>query len=422
MVPESRQETQRSAGTDRTSAAAERPAERVLAWPRSRFGDADFDPDRDQFKDVVVLPQPVFGRLFDAGTTGYVTLSTPDADESLLAYALTFGPEHEPSGDGPPDAYLRSGLRERLGIEGGDGGREVVVEPVDAADSGPLDLVRFSTKTESTRTGECRAHPDVLDRVGVDDGDEIELYNPETGGRLLATIRAERRGMSDGEISLSTRGRKLLNADFAERAGPDETSVLHARRPVRRERADSRERSLRARLRDRLLDRAVGYNEVRLRVILGLNADEGRATARVNADTMEVLAVDDGDRVVVSSQTDRTSVRCHAIDPESHLIETDEDFEADDVRDRVILLPSTARDASDAVCDDVVRVRRDTGYVAVRQIVPSLFGFLGVFVGGVEAINLVVPPGLQTWALGVALLASLSAIWLVLWPERQRCR
>lgn len=401
--------------------------ERLRIWPRSRFGSDDFSPSRDQFKDAIVLPRRVFDRLFEAAETGYVSVSTPGRSESLLVYALQFGPGADPddsdASDGElPDAYLRSGLREQLAVDEAETAPVVEVEPVPLPDSGPLDIVRFSTKTESTRPGECRANPTVLDRIEVSDGDEVELYNPETGGRLSATMRAEQRSLADGEISLSTRGRKLLQVEMADRADPDQTSTLHARRPPARAREGLPTDSPLQRVRRRLLDWLVDYHEIRLRVVLGLNADEGRSTARVNEDTMDVLAIEDGDRVVVTSRVGSTAVRCRQVDPTGHHIETDADISAEDVEDRTILLPSTARSDAGALCDDVVTVRRDTGHVAARQIVPSLFGFLGVFVGAVQSIELLVPPGWQLAAFGVAVVLSLTAVWFVLWPERQRCR
>jgi len=393
---------------------------RVRARPRREFVSTDFDPQFDKFKNAIVVPTSVFDRLFPDGVaTGYVHAAVPGGEgQPLLLYVLQFSDAHTPAERDTPAAYLRVNRQRVLGLDE-DGDREIELTPVDAADTGPLRIVRYSTLTESTRTDECRLHPDVLDGVGVDDGDAIEIYNPTTGGRILLDVTATP-DMEPGTVSLSTRARKLLQADFEERADERTTTVLHARRPIRRATVDDHGHL--RRLRDRLLDWSVGYHEARLRVNLGINVDEGRSAARINPDTMDVLGIDDGDRVVVSSPTDRTRVRVHSIEPDSHYIETDSDFGPEDVRDRTILLPATEREAADALCHDVVRVRRDTGHVAVKSVVPSLFGFLGVFVGGLQTVDLLWPPEWRVHGIVLTFLLSLSAIWFVLWPERQRCQ
>lgn len=395
----------------------------VRACPRYHFDDTDFDPSHDKFKDVIIFSQSVFDRLFDSGETGYVTIRNPETDQSVVAYALTFDSSYQTAdGDEVPNAYLRSSLRRAVGLDSDEFAPEVVVTPLDQHDSGPLDVVRFSTKLESTRTDECRAHPNVLSRVGVTDGDEVEVYNPRTGGRMTLVIRAEQRGMSDGEISLSTQCRKLLQCEFPERAGEEETTVLHVRRPVEMKQAEKIVPGFAEQIYRRALDRAVGYNTIFLRVKLGLNIDEGRGTVRVNQETAKMLAIDDGDRVIVESTYGRTEVQCRTIDSESYLIERDEDFTADDIQDRTILLPSTVREQCGVVPDDIVRVRRESAFVAARSIVPSMLGFLGILVSSLQTIELFVAPRLYVPAIGTSVLLGLVAVWLVLWPERKRCR
>ncbi len=266
----------------------------------------------------------------------------------------------------------------------------------------------------------CRLHPDDLASIGCSDGDAVELYNPDTGARFQATARAASTNMDPGQLSVSTRCRKLLDVEFPERADDEQATTLHARKPVKTV-DESDEKGLVNRFTDRLLDWAVDYHEVQLRVNIGLNADEGRSAGRVNADTMEVLAIDDGDRVQIHSKDSETTVRCRIIEPESHFIETDSDIDAADVRDRTILLPSTARERLDAVCGDIVRVRRDTRHVAIRSITPSMFAFLGVLISGLQIVDLL-SPSLQPYAILLTLILAGVAIWLMLWPERVRCR
>lgn len=390
----------------------------VRVYSRHRFSERDFTQSLDQFKDVIILSQETFRSLFDDDRpTGYVTVSTRDGDERLTVYALTFSDAHEP--DGEPDAYLRDNVKQRLSTDSED--PLVRVSPVSMPDSGPLEVVRLSTRSESTEPDVCRIHPETLASLGLADGERIELYNPDTGYRFQPTATAEP-SLDRDQISVSTRARKMLKAEFHERAGDGETESLRARRPVACHDPDRpRFRRLRRASRS-VLDRVVNYHETQLRVVIGLNADEGRGTGRVNADTMDVLAVEDGDRVRLSAKETETSVRVRQIAPDSHLIETDEDIDAADVRDRTILLPSTVREEIDAVCGDTVSIRRDTRHIAIRQITPSMFAFLGVFIGGVQTVNLVVPASLRLYGLALTLFFAVVAIWLLLWPERERCR
>ncbi|WP_135304890.1 hypothetical protein [Haloarcula amylovorans] len=373
----------------------------------------------DQFKDVLVLPTTTFTSVFGPDAeAGYASLSSPQTSEDVIVYTLPFSEGDDPPKTTVPKAYLRGSLREQVITD--DARPEVSVTAVDTADSGPLDVMRFSTKTESTQPTTCRLHPDDLASISSSDGDSVELYNPDTGARFQATARKASVNMDPGQISVSTRCRKLLNVEFPERAADGQTTTLHVRHPVRTVEG-SDEKGVRSRVMDRLLNWAVDYHEVQLRLNIGLNADEGRSAGRVNADTMDVLAINDGDRVRIQSKNTETTVRCRPIDPESHFIETDSDIDATDVRDRTILLPSTARERIDAVCGDIVRVRRDTRHVAIRSITPSMFAFLGVVIGGLEIVDLL-SPSLQPYGVVLTLFFAGVAIWLMLWPERVRCR
>ncbi|OVE84836.1 hypothetical protein [Natronolimnobius baerhuensis] len=403
---------------------------RVRVWSRRRFTPADFELSQDKFKDVLVLPPATAAQLFPAdATSGYVRVSAPESELAVPLYALSFSDTYDPvtTSSEVPDAYLRRNVRERIDRLPDADGSVLELEPVENPDSGPLTVVRFSTRTESTRDGECRVHPTALERIGATDGDDVELYTPVTGGRLRTTVRAEPE-LDPTEISLSTRSRKLLRAEIESRATGAVSRTIHLRLPTETGPTDDehgRFSGLRNRFRNgvhRVFDAAVGFHEIQLRVMLGLNADEGRNSARVNRETMRSLGIDDGDRVDLIVDGETRSVRCYELSAESHLIKTDEDIDPTDVQDRVILLPATEREAAGALCDDVVRVRRNTRHVAVRQIVPSMFGFLGVFVGGLQAINLTVSPAWYPHAIGFVLLLSIASIWVVLWPERQRCQ
>lgn len=393
---------------------------RVRACARNQFDEADFRNSLDQFKDVLVLPASTLASLFGPDrTTGYVTMSTPGGDEAVRAYALSFAPAHEHSSDGLPRAYLRDTLREQLKTDAFE--PELDIKPLDIPDVGPLDVVRLSTATESTEPNACRLHPETLSQLNCADGDTVELYNPEHGYRFSATVRSEP-ALAPDQISLSTRARKLLQVEYPERAAAAETTVLRARESVAcQEPTWSLLDPLRAAGRW-LLDVAVNYNETQLRIVIGLNADEGRGTGRVNEDTMDILAIDDGDRARIRSKETETSVLLRPIAPDSHLIDTDEDITASNVRDRTILLPSTVRQELDAICGDTVSVRRDTRHIAIHQLTVSVFAFLGALIGGLQTVDLFVPAQYQLHGFGLTLIFCLGAVWLLLWPERERCR
>ena len=162
----------------------------VQVLPRQAFTASDFRDSLDQFKDVVILSEATFDELFDDNRpTGYVELSTGDI--SVVAPALRFATGYDGTVDGRPKTYLRNNIQQELSV---DSTQSVIeVRAIDEPDSGPLEVVRLSTQIESIEPETCRLHPEELRDIGLEDGDDIELYNPRTGWRLNKTARAASR-------------------------------------------------------------------------------------------------------------------------------------------------------------------------------------------------------------------------------------
>lgn len=393
----------------------------VAARTADRFGADAFAGRHDEFKNVVVLPHDVFDDLYPTGhsNTGYVSVKPAGGADPVQLYAITFDPSYEPTAyRGKPEAYVRLNLQRQIGCDADGAPPLLEITAVDAAESGELALKRRSTHQESTEVATCYVSPDVLESLGVDDGDSVEAFNPVRGGRMVVTARAAPE-LDRGEASLGTRARQLLRVRIPRNAHDGSVTSIRLREHVRE---NTGSRSVRGRVGHWITRRAVGYHEVNLRVFIGLNADENRRVARTNEETMRLLGVSEGDKIAVVSGSQTTSVRCLPVESDSYLIEQDADIDGADVHDRNLLLPATERDAVGAVADDVVTVRRDTSYVAGNSIVPSMFGLMGVFIGGPRVLSILLPEFGRLEMVVTLTLLSVLAVWMVLWPERQRCR
>jgi formylmethanofuran dehydrogenase subunit D len=393
----------------------------VVARTADRFGADAFAGRHDEFKNVVVLSRDVLDDLYPNGhsNTGYISAKLAGGVDPVQLYAISFDPSHEPTTyQGTPEAYVRLNLQERIGCDVSGDPPLLELTAVNAAETGELALKRRSTHQESTEVATCYANPDVLESLGVDDGDSVEAFNPERGGRMVVTARAAPE-LDPGDASLGTRARQLLRVRIPRNADGGSVTSIRLREHVREK---SGSRSIRERVSHWIMRRAVGYHEVNLRVFIGLNADENRRVVRMNEETMRLLGVNEGDKIEVVSGSQTTSVRCLPVASDSYLIEQDADIDGADVHDRNLLLPATERDAVGAVADDVVTVRRDTSYVAGNSIVPSMFGLLGVFIGGPRVLSILLPEFGRVQMVVTLTLLSALAVWMVLWPERQRCR
>jgi hypothetical protein len=60
-------------------------------------------------------------------------------------------------------------------------------------------------------------------------------------------------------------------------------------------------------------------------------------------------------------------------------------------------------------------------YLTGKRITLSLFGIIGVVISGTQTIGLLFPDLPSTTVGSVLLVLSALSVWLILWPDRQRC-
>lgn len=403
--------------------------------------DGDFRRRHDRFKDAIVLPNSVFDRLFGPDRhTGYVEPTVDDApdEQSDPLYALRFAEDYDGPGDVDagaddgigaavddaefPIAYLRLNEQDALGCDPDDELSLVRLAPVESAECGPLTVRRDSTYRESTEERVCRISPALAADSGLEPGDDVEVVSAKTHGRILLELRTSPT-VSEDSIALSTHARKLLDVKLDYKVDSEESdeNEVTLRRPLeRRPKPSAVSKVLRG-----VFERFVGYNEIQLRTVIGLNADENRDVVRADAETLDILGIEPGDRIVLESLTAQTTARCLPLDSDAYLVQKDDDLRGDDINPTTILVPSTERDEADVVVDDVLSVRRDMGYTTGKRVVPSILGILGVFLTGLQALGLVdADLASPTVLLGVGatlVTVSVGMVWVVLWPERQKC-
>lgn len=396
----------------------------VVVRSMERFDKSNFSDRNDQFKNAIFLPGPVLNELFPSehSNRGYVHVSVAGQDEWEVFYAIPFSPDYTPECDSDTGLYLgflRSNLQERIGGNPQDPTTRVEISPVNVPETRPLTLTRLSTHLETTENTLCHVNPTILDQLGIESGGNVEAFNPETGARMQIVVRAAT-SLDEDHVALSTHVRKLLRVQIPrETDGDTATTQIRLRKPTTDGDITG---TLWNRVANWVLKHTVDHHEIELRVYPAPNTDENRNIARLNEETMRILGIQDGDKVIVSSPTRQKSLRCLLASEESYLIKQDVSFEEGDVSDRNILLPATEREAVETLVHDVVRVRRDQSYVVGKQIVPSLFSLLGVFIGGTQLLNIVSPDISQATTLAVLSLSSVAVVWTVLWPERQKCR
>lgn len=388
------------------------------------FDQRAFADRNDQFKNAIFLPDPVLETLFSEqhSKRGYVQVTSEKGQNTEQFYALPFGDDQSPQRD--PESslyrgYLRSNLQEQIGGDPQNPTTRVNLEPVDVPETDPLTLTRLSTHLETTENALAHANPTVFNELAIESGENVEVFNPETGARMFIEVRAAP-SLDKSHVALSTYVRKLLQVEVPENT--DNESVITQVRLRKRIHSGNVDRTWLGRIKDWILTQAVDYHEIDLRVYPAPNTDENRNVARLNEETMRILGIQDGDKIVVSSPQHRKSLRCLLASEESYLIKQDVSFQPGDISDRNILLPATEREAINTLVHDVVRVHRDPEYVVGKQVVPSLFSLLGVFIGGTQLLEVAAPDLPQVAAILLLSMFGVLAVWIVLWPERQKCR
>lgn len=356
----------------------------------------------DELRNAIVIPQSCFDDL-DVPPFSYVEAvpeseSFVDTDPAVF-HAVAFD---EMNVDGPPyPAALRTNLMREVG-EGREPTRKLRLRPLtrdggrELPESDLLDVYRaYATDTDSHF--KCYLHSTVRDDLRVSEGDFVECYNVETGGRIPLRVASLHDDEDSGKIRMDGHSRRVLQVglDDQVRVRP----CVHAF-PARMG------------LVERLFDPFVGHRQVGLRVVAGRDRDEHRGIVRIDDDMMELLGVSPGDMVTIEWNGQRTSARC--LLPE-----------ADDHDELSVRMPSTVRDKIGVSIYDTAYLRRDMPYVFSKSVALSTFGILGVVLGGLRVsefvatnFGLVLDPVFVLLVIG---LVSVLVIWLILLPERRKC-
>lgn len=369
------------------------------------FAPGAFAEFNDQFRNAVVLPRPLFDRL-GIEPYGYVAVA-PETDAeaeqtgSRVVHAVPFGQETPVVRvDGAWVVAARTNVLVGA-CEGGVGDDRIRIGPIDSPSSGALTVRR--TYDDEVAERACYVSPTTCRRVGLDDGDRVEVFNPGDGGRKLVAV-SERPEVGEGDVRLDARSRLTLGVDLGDSVVVRRAVDLRSPAPT---------------LRGRALERLVGYREVPLRVEFGLDRDEYRNVARLSAEMMAFLGIDPGDRLVVDWKGQTAVTQCLSPPPDEAVSPVS------------ILLPSTERDRVNVSIGDTVSARRDMGHVFRKRIALSTLGILGVTFGVFQGVGAVGLASILVQRLGVgatllALLAlsgviSLLVVWLLLFPERGKC-
>lgn len=419
-------------------------SERVVCKTISDFRDASYDEREDRFRYAVIVPRELLARLEDTEEYGYVRLTTAgdeadggsaghSADDGgALAQVVTFSDEHDASryaaDDGTPWACIRTSLQREIGVET-EPGEDNVVE-ISECDLRKLDslTVHRNSAWESqsqditTEGAACYIHAaDMRSMAALTPGDVCELMNPATGARIRLPVETyQHRNRERGTIRLDGTTRKLLGVESHDE-GENNAVQLRILRDGDRGTA-SRLRALAEWVGRRFVD----YSYMHLRVLPGYDRDEGRNIVRMNRDVMERLGIDESDRILIDWEDERRNARCQSgWEADDALHAVGDDGGAGEMESLSVRIPSTERDDLNISVGDSVRVRRDMGYQAGKQVSLSVFGILGVIVGAGQLINMVFdevgPAYVAVTALSVIAL-SIPTIWFILRPVRQQCQ
>jgi antitoxin component of MazEF toxin-antitoxin module len=348
-----------------------------------------FNEETDKSRNALVVPKSV---LDDIGISeyGYVKLSVANKSsvQDVILPALSF--EETPDEDPPRKASLRTNLMDQLPGQQPEDTLKVEAYSVLSSDALPAYLGYADDIYEYDY---CYLSESVRETVGAAVGDYVEAYNPEHGGRMALRVRALRTTDNADKIRMSGQARDVLQIDIGDEVRVRET--VHAQ-PTQ------------LRWWERALSPLVGFRQLGLQVRRGSDRDEHRNVVRISEDVMELLAVDQGDQIVLEWNGTSISVRC--------LPPRDDDLESMEIK-----VPSTVRDMDqfDVSIHDAVHVRRNPYYILRKQVAVSTLGILGVIVGSFQVasyLNLAI-----TTAILQSIIMSIFVIWLLLLPERQRC-
>jgi len=373
--------------------------------PASDFSADIYRQQEHILGNAVAVPTHVFDEM-GVEPFCYIRARYHPDDAGKLVYAIPFSDSYNPDENVIAiSTNLMDGIDPNLGV-----GEEIEIEPVDAPCSDPLTVYR---PYSDLRAGTCYLDPEVLSNIDVEKGEEVEVYNTETGGRVTLTADTLFENDRDTEkVRLNLHSTKIIDVDFGD--------TIKVRKAVDIDGEGSNtiiqkvQNSI-SRLEDRLLEFFVGSRKVRLKVEQGKDQDEYRGIIRVDSSTMSYLGVEEKDRVIADWKGTEISVQC--------LPKSDGGEEP-----LAVLVPSTVRDQLEVSNFDGINVWRDRGYIFQKRIAISLLGILGVVFGTfqiatVSTISSILLErvgvlGNLLILLGVSALLSLPVMWFLLLPAR----
>lgn len=376
------------------------------------------------FSNAVVLSESVFSAL-DQDPYSYVRVVFDDGRGEKTVFAVPFVERYDPT---PPVMAISSNLMAAVHPEI-DEGDLVTILPTGTPTSRELTVYR---PYSDLRAGVCYLSWSVLESIDAEPGDELEIYTPETGGRITLTADTLFEGEEEPhKIRLDLHSTQILDLEFGDtvrvrKLAPDDPasdSILTEPKAGNYDTLVRRIDALTDWIAGRVFETFVGTRRVSLRVVPGLDQDEYRGIIRLSESTMRYLGVETKDQVYVGWHGREVTVQSLPIPDDQ------EEAEGDALE---VLLPSSVRDKLEVNPYDGVQVWRDTRYELQKQVSISLLGILGVVVGTFQiastteiAAKLLAAYG-SAGTLGALLLLSavlsIPVIWFLLLPVRGEVR
>lgn len=370
--------------------------------PVSDFPASAYREDIHRFSNSIVLAPDAFETL-NISPYSYVEIRPVGVPNPMPTdlYAIPFSESYE----NPSIAAIGTNVMREVGITRGE---SVEIRPKESIKSPELTAYRpyanISRKTD-LETPRCFIHPWLRWALGFEQGDDAELYNPETGNRLPCAVYDL---LSDDreyeKIRLQHSITEVLGIEYRDR-------VRLRRPPDISEPSDTYQ--------ERAFASLVGYRSVTLRTEPGEDRDEDRDIVRLNEDTVQYLGTSFGDEIELNWKGKRIVAQCLPTKTGT----TISPFE--------IQVPSTIRDRLGLNPNDAVTARRDVEQVFYDRIALSLLGILAVVFSSFQVYNSLdvttrlesaigTVPSLLLLS-GFVSMISVAVVWLLFLPQRREC-
>lgn len=293
----------------------------------------------DITRDIIRLPQNVFLSL-NLSEWDYVSIYGKKSHCVLRVRKLPKGSRR--------CARVRGSVRDKIGAELNDMIRvEKIEEPF------YLKAKAHWAKIKDIGKEICRLNPQILPKLRITEGNLVELFNLDTGGRIVLQAKGQEL-MHGNPVRIEKYIRGLLNVN-EETIGTKSTTELGIRKNIWKIRKEG--------ILDQLLKLVVGYNWLMLRVVMGEDVDEGKRVVRLRKDNMALLGVHEGDMVDISWLNRK--IKCRALEKTTDGTTSSRQKMLSEIPRHgiVIWLCSRERDSLDVDLYDVVKVRRNPLHV-----------------------------------------------------------